>query len=99
MITKIDLMDDTCAWCRHPLKVATRSWESVNSTHAFPICANYCDNKTCKVDGCNQVCGSIALSTPENEEKMLHEVVRRRRKIERLTAEAESEIEVTPTKD
>ncbi len=86
-------LDDTCAWCKHDIKVAVRSWETVKSRYAMPICANYCNDKTCGVDNCDHNCNEVALSTPENEERMLFEVVRRRRKLERLAAEAEAKVE------
>lgn len=82
--------DDTCAWCKHPLKVYVLSWQTVKSRDAMPLVANYCNEKTRRQEG-EYNCEEIALSTPENEEKVLLEIVRRRRKLERLEAEAEAE--------
>lgn len=86
------LLDDTCCYCNHPLKVADRTWERVKSHYAMPICANYCDEKTCKEENCELKCEEIALATPEGEHKMLLEVVRRKRKLERLEAEELKEL-------
>lgn len=91
-VSKIEkTYDDTCAWCKHPLKVYILSWQKCKSHIAMPILANYCDAKTCREEGCKHDCMDIALSTPENTESMLHEVVRRIRKLERLESEKETE--------
>jgi hypothetical protein len=86
-------LEDTCVWCNHDLKVADRHWEKVKSHIAMPICANYCNDKTCKAENCKKDCGDVALSTPANEEKMLHEIVRRKRKLERLEEDAKKAME------
>lgn len=93
------LMEDTCAWCKHELSVADKMWAHVKSHTAMPITANYCNDKTCKAENCKRDCGEIALSTPENEEKVLHEVVRRRRKIERLEKDTQKAMEAAGAQD
>lgn len=75
--------DDTCAWCEHPLKVYVLSWQKVKSFDAIPLVANYCNEKTRRQEG-EYNCEELALETPENTEKVLRELVRRRRKLERL---------------
>lgn len=87
------LIDDTCAWCNHALKVADRHWERARSHYAIPLCANFCTNKTCNEEECEHKCEEIAFSSAENEEKVLHEVVRRQRKLERLEADARKALE------
>ena len=87
------LVDDTCAWCNHDLRVADRMWEHVKSHTSMPIVANYCNEKTCKDEKCKKDCSETVLSSPENEEKMLHEIVRRRRKMERLEEDAQKAME------
>jgi hypothetical protein len=79
--------EDTCAWCKHPLKVYVLSWQTVKSRDAMPLVANYCNEKTRQEQG-EYTCEEEALSTPENVEAVLLEIVRRRRKIERLEKEA-----------
>ena len=91
-----EVFDDECGWCLHPIKVYVRSWETCKSHLSVPILANYCDEKTCKSEDCEQNCGEIALSTPENEEKVLHEMWRRRKKLARLAAEAETSAQAEP---
>jgi hypothetical protein len=79
--------DDQCGWCEHPIKVYVKSWMKCKSHISIPILANYCDPKKCAVEGCEHKCSEIAQSTPENCEKVLHEIWRRRRKSARLSAE------------
>lgn len=83
--------DDACAWCGHELKVYVLSWQRVKSHYAMPLVANYCNEKTRRQPG-EYSCEEEALSTPENEQKVLREIVRRRRRLERLEADTEAEI-------
>ena len=96
------IYDDTCAWCKHTLKVYVLSWQTVKSRDSMPLVANYCDEKTCRdpdqIKECKHTCEETALSTPENIESMLLEVMRRRRKIERLEKEAEEAIKAARAK-
>lgn len=82
--------DDKCAWCGHEIKVYTLSWQKVKSFDSMPLVANYCNSIHRDDDDGDFDCEETALSTPENTEKVLHEIVRRRRKLERLEAEAET---------
>jgi hypothetical protein len=64
---------------------------NVKSHYSIPLVANYCDEKTCREEGCGFACEEVALSTPEGEEQVLHEIIRRKRKMERQEAEAMAE--------
>ena len=79
--------DDKCAWCGHDLKVYVLTWQTVKSRISMPIVANYCNEKTRRQEGTYE-CEETALSTPENSHTVLLEIVRRRRKIERLEKDA-----------
>ena len=88
--------EDECGWCGHKLKVYVRSWETCKSHYSIPILANYCNEKTRQEKG-EYNCEEEALSTPENEKKVLLEMWRRRKKLARIAAEeAEQETEAEP---
>ena len=87
-----EVLDDECGWCNHPLKVYVRSWETCKSHYSIPILANYCNEKTRQEKG-EFNCEEEAFSSPDNEHKVLLEMWRRRKKLERIANDAAAEEE------